>query len=102
MDLFDSVGLPRIHHQLLPNKIRIEPGFDSRIAEGLIKLGHQVCFIQNNLSNNRIDFFFYVIFQIYDLDAEIVFSGVQSIYRHPNGTVDAASDPRKAGLAAAY
>ncbi|CEP11108.1 hypothetical protein [Parasitella parasitica] len=32
MDLFDAVGLPRIHHQLLPNKIGVETGFDSKIA----------------------------------------------------------------------
>lgn len=42
MDLFDAVGLPRIHHQLLPNKVGVEAGFDPRIVEDLLKLGHQV------------------------------------------------------------
>ncbi|EPB84895.1 gamma-glutamyltransferase [Mucor circinelloides 1006PhL] len=80
MDLFDAVGLPRIHHQLLPNQVGIEPGFDARIAEGLVQLGHEV----------------------YNLDAKGIFSAVQAIVRFPNGSVDAASDPRKFGLAAAY
>ncbi|KAI8641330.1 nucleophile aminohydrolase [Parasitella parasitica] len=80
MDLFDAVGLPRIHHQLLPNKVGVEAGFDSKIAEGLVKLGHQVS----------------------ELGSGGIFSAVQSILRYSNGTVDAASDPRKFGLASAY
>ncbi|GAN07139.1 gamma-glutamyltranspeptidase [Mucor ambiguus] len=80
MDLYDAVGLPRIHHQLLPNQIGIEPGFDARIAEGLSKLGHET----------------------YTLDAQGIFSAVQAIIRFSNGSLDAASDPRKFGLAAAY
>ncbi|CAO3620615.1 unnamed protein product [Mucor fragilis] len=80
MDLYEAVGLPRIHHQLLPNQIGIEPGFEARIAEGLVKLGHEV----------------------YNLDAKGIFSAVQAIVRFPNGSLDAASDPRKFGLAAAY
>ncbi|KAL9543337.1 hypothetical protein MBANPS3_008159 [Mucor bainieri] len=80
MDLYDAVGMPRIHHQLLPNQIGIEPGFDARLAEGLIKLGHE----------------------IYNLDAKGIFSAVQAIVRFSNGSLDAVSDPRKFGLAAAY
>ncbi|KAF1805007.1 gamma-glutamyltransferase [Mucor lusitanicus] len=38
----------------------------------------------------------------YNLDASGIFSAVQAILRFPNGSLDAASDPRKFGLAAAY
>lgn len=52
MDLYEAVGLPRIHHQLLPNQIGIEPGFEARIAEGLVKLGHEVCCIPHLLNSS--------------------------------------------------
>ncbi|GAA5802540.1 hypothetical protein HPULCUR_008008 [Helicostylum pulchrum] len=80
-DIFDAVGAPRLHHQLMPNSLGEEIGFDIDILEKLAERGHI----------------------IYEIDSKVgIFSSVQAIFRHSNGTVDAASDPRKFGLAAAY
>src|SRR3954470_1487394 len=43
MSLSDAVGAPRIHHQSLPDSIRVETGgFDASALEALRAMGHHV------------------------------------------------------------
>lgn len=42
MDLYESVGAPRIHHQLMPNRVGIEQGFNKTVEKTLASFGHQV------------------------------------------------------------
>ncbi|KAI9476067.1 MAG: gamma-glutamyltransferase [Benjaminiella poitrasii] len=41
-NLFEAVKQPRIHHQLLPNIVQFETGYDNIILEELVKKGHLV------------------------------------------------------------
>ncbi|KAI8886967.1 gamma-glutamyltranspeptidase [Backusella circina FSU 941] len=79
-NLYDSIAAPRIHHQLMPNIAIVENGFNKQFAKQLIKRGHQ----------------------IFDLPKEYSVSAVQAVRRAFDGTVEAVSDPRKMGIAAAY
>jgi gamma-glutamyltranspeptidase len=42
LDLFDAVGSPRVHHQLMPNQVGTETGFDAAILQELTNRGHKV------------------------------------------------------------
>ncbi|KAL2015693.1 hypothetical protein VTK56DRAFT_5011 [Thermocarpiscus australiensis] len=42
MPLLDAVAAPRLHHQLLPDVLRLEEGFDEGAAEDLRGKGHNV------------------------------------------------------------
>jgi gamma-glutamyltranspeptidase/glutathione hydrolase len=42
MPLADAVAAPRIHHQWIPNELRVEESLDPSIVTGLENLGHQV------------------------------------------------------------
>ncbi|KAG0763295.1 hypothetical protein G6F57_006456 [Rhizopus arrhizus] len=77
-DLFEAIKAPRIHHQLIPNLVGFETGYDEAILRALEEKGHQ-----NLVETGTV-------------------SGSQAIRRFKNGTLHAASDPRKGGLAAAY
>lgn len=44
-ELFQAVGTPRLHHQLMPNELGAEIGFDPIILKELAKRGHKVSFI---------------------------------------------------------
>lgn len=39
--LFEAVVTPRLHHQLMPNEIGVEAGFDPKILEELSERGHE-------------------------------------------------------------
>ncbi|CAO3597520.1 unnamed protein product [Absidia cylindrospora] len=80
MDLYEAVEEPRVHHQLMPNRVGLENGFSSELVEALESRHHEV----------------------YDLTRNSTISAVQAVRRLPDGTVQAASDPRKFGLASAY
>jgi gamma-glutamyltranspeptidase/glutathione hydrolase/leukotriene-C4 hydrolase len=41
-DLYSAVGSPRIHHQLMPNRVQLEVGFDKEMERELARRGHQV------------------------------------------------------------
>ncbi|GAA5801834.1 hypothetical protein HPULCUR_007289 [Helicostylum pulchrum] len=79
-NIFDAVKAPRIHHQLIPNEVQFETGYDATILEDLRKKGH----VLRNLEGSG------------------VVSASQAVRRFGNGTIHAASDPRKQGVAAAY
>ncbi|KAI7895210.1 gamma-glutamyltranspeptidase [Mucor mucedo] len=79
-DIYSAVAAPRIHHQLLPNVAITEHGFDTRLEKELLLRNHTV----------------------FQLPALMCVSAVQAVRRLPDGSIEAASDPRKMGLAAAY
>jgi gamma-glutamyltranspeptidase/glutathione hydrolase/leukotriene-C4 hydrolase len=79
-DVYSAVASPRVHHQLMPNMVITERGFDKRIEKELIKRNHT----------------------IFRLPSKYCVSAVQIVKRNEDGTIEAASDPRKMGLAAAY
>jgi gamma-glutamyltranspeptidase/glutathione hydrolase/leukotriene-C4 hydrolase len=101
--LYDAIATPRIHHQLMPNIAIVENGFDKQFCKQLIKRGHQVSIKSNNKSILfLISFLFFLKKKIFSLPKEYSVSAVQAVRRALDGTVEAVSDPRKMGLAAAY
>ena len=42
MTLADAMAAPRMHHQALPDRIRLEPGFGETVLAGLRQRGHEV------------------------------------------------------------
>lgn len=74
--LSDSIGFPRLHHQLFPNHISIENDFPQVYLEGLESKGHV---IQKSGS--------YAVVQGIHVDA---------------GGIHATSDPRKGGTPDGY
>ncbi|RCH79298.1 Gamma-glutamyltranspeptidase 1, partial [Rhizopus stolonifer] len=79
-DLYQAIASPRVHHQLLPNVVVTENGFSRQLEKELMAKNHRVM----------------------QIPAEMCFSAVQAVRRLSDGTVEAASDPRKMGIAAAY
>ncbi|GAA5795294.1 hypothetical protein HPULCUR_000649 [Helicostylum pulchrum] len=79
-DVYEAVSVPRVHHQLLPDIAIMEKGFDKSMERELESRNHTV----------------------FQLPVEFCVSAVQVVRRLPDGSVDAASDPRKMGIAAAY
>ncbi|CAO3664093.1 unnamed protein product [Rhizopus stolonifer] len=79
-DLYSAVASPRLHHQLLPDIVIAENGYSKKIKTELKKRNHT----------------------IFDLPLQFCSSAVQAVKRNPDGTVEAASDPRKMGMASAY
>jgi gamma-glutamyltranspeptidase/glutathione hydrolase len=79
MDVGTAVAAPRVHHQLLPDRIQIENnGMDTMTLSALSRMGHE-------LSPNAG-----------------YFGDVQLIIREPDGTLRGASDPRRGGRALGY
>ena len=74
--LSDSIGFPRLHHQLFPNYISIEDDFPQIYQEGLEKKGH---IIQTSGS--------YAVVQGIHVDS---------------GVIHTTSDPRKGGTPDGY
>jgi gamma-glutamyltranspeptidase/glutathione hydrolase len=70
------VGVPRFHHQYLPDRVQFEPGaFSARLAESLEALGHTLKPLDSDYGN------------------------MQAVYLdRKTGRVSAASDPRGVGL----
>jgi gamma-glutamyltranspeptidase/glutathione hydrolase/leukotriene-C4 hydrolase len=79
-DIYKAIASPRVHHQLLPNVALTEPGFDPKLEAELEARNHT----------------------IFQLPVYYCVSAVQAVRRLADGTVEAASDPRKMGIAAAY
>jgi gamma-glutamyltranspeptidase/glutathione hydrolase len=76
LDVAEAVAAPRIHHQWLPDKLRLEPEIPTEVADALAKRGHVVAPLEQA-------------------------TAVQLIRVYPDGTMEAASDPRKNGARAA-
>lgn len=76
MDPRAAVEVARVHHQWSPDTLVIEPDVAADIRAGLAARGHRV-------------------------EVETEPTAVQMIVRRPDGTVLAASDPRKGGAPAA-
>lgn len=43
--LYDAIKLPRIHHQLMPEVLNLEEGFDKSVYESLVSKGHNVSWV---------------------------------------------------------
>ncbi|CEP08180.1 hypothetical protein [Parasitella parasitica] len=79
-DLYSAIAAPRIHHQLLPNIALVENGYSKHLQAELATKNHELFTLPQNYS----------------------ISAVQAVRRMPDGSLEAASDPRKMGIAAAY
>lgn len=79
-NLYEAVAAPRIHHQLIPNTVQVEHGY-SKYLERKLEDKHHV---------------------VEELPQERSTTAVQAVRRLLDGTVEAASDPRKMGVPAAY
>jgi len=42
MDIAAAVAAPRVHHQWMPDEVRVERGFPAEVLDGLRARGHQV------------------------------------------------------------
>ncbi|KAF8313467.1 hypothetical protein DL93DRAFT_2167881 [Clavulina sp. PMI_390] len=80
MDISAAVEDPRVHDQLFPAYLSVESMSDAQIVKGLVAKGHAALVEDINLG----------------------VAEVQAILLAPNGTLFAASDSRKHGVAAAY
>lgn len=70
----DAFSSKRLHHQLLPNKILYEPGFDDNIVNELIEKKHSMELVTSTVG----------------------FGALVGITKQ-NGNIDAAVDPRRGG-----
>ncbi|ORX99340.1 gamma-glutamyltranspeptidase [Basidiobolus meristosporus CBS 931.73] len=73
-----AVAAPRVHHQLMPDVVTVEPQYDERYVKALESRGHNV----TRLATTQCV--------------------VQAVTKLPSGYYNAASDSRKRGVAAAY
>jgi gamma-glutamyltranspeptidase/glutathione hydrolase len=71
MDSHDSLAEPRLHDQLIPNQLFLEKTFDTRTVNFLKGRGHNVTFML------------------------LGSSAVQAVRLLPNGTFEAAGEPRQ-------
>ncbi|KAJ2709456.1 hypothetical protein H4R19_004242 [Coemansia spiralis] len=78
MRLDDAIDRPRLHHQLIPETLGVDPLFPSSLANALAARGHKIAPISHG---NSV---------------------VQAVHRLPSGLLHAVSDARKHGLAAGY
>lgn len=81
-NLVDAINKPRYHQQLLPNMVFVDSGFSFDLIKNLLDIGHVV--------------------QIHHINDRTFSSQIQAIRKFENGTIHAASDFRKQGLAAGY
>ncbi|KAF9932318.1 hypothetical protein FBU30_008425 [Linnemannia zychae] len=79
-NVMEAIEAPRVHHQLMPNVVDIESGYSSSDVNFLGTRGHNV-----------------TVSDILLAKAE-----VQAVMRDDEGTIFAASDSRKHGVAAGY
>jgi gamma-glutamyltranspeptidase/glutathione hydrolase len=54
MDIADAVAAPRLHHQWLPDEVRVEPGFPEDVLAALKVKGHRVMESMGYSSANSI------------------------------------------------
>jgi gamma-glutamyltranspeptidase / glutathione hydrolase len=75
MDVAAAVAAPRLHHQWMPDEVKVEPGFPDEVLAGLRERGHRVV-------------------------ESMGYSSANSILVTPNGLLG-APDPRTRGAEAA-
>ncbi|KAJ1835201.1 hypothetical protein LPJ63_001326 [Coemansia sp. RSA 2711] len=78
MRLDHAIDAPRMHHQLLPDQLSVDPLFPADITHQLAALGHKIEPLKHGSSN------------------------VQAVQRLSDGLLYAVSDARKHGVAAGY
>ena len=78
---------PRLHHQLIPNKVFLEPGFPPAVIESLERRGHR---IDAQSVEKKVGSSVHVIYKNYKLK------------NMPTGLIEAEADPRKGGKPAGY
>ncbi len=54
MDIADAVAAPRLHHQWMPDEVRVEPGFPEDVLAALKAKGHRVVELMGYSSANSI------------------------------------------------
>jgi gamma-glutamyltranspeptidase/glutathione hydrolase len=54
MDVATAVAAPRLHHQWLPDEVRVEPGFSEDVLAGLRAKGHRIVNSMGYSSANTI------------------------------------------------
>jgi len=54
MDVAAAVGAPRLHHQWMPDEVKVEPGFSDEVLAGLRARGHSVAESMGYSSANSI------------------------------------------------
>ena len=74
-ELGESIRLPRLHHQLIPNQIFVEPEFPAEYRSGLRERNHTI--VESTSS-----------------------AVVQGVYVVSQNMINATSDPRKGGIPA--
>ncbi|RIB27465.1 nucleophile aminohydrolase [Gigaspora rosea] len=82
MNVLEAIDHPRLYHPLLPNELFIESGFPYDTIDDLIKIGHVV--------------------KIHSIYNRGYGCQVQCVRKFVNGSIHAASDFRKNGIAAGY
>ncbi|KAJ2848252.1 hypothetical protein IWW36_003414 [Coemansia brasiliensis] len=78
MRLDEAIDYPRLHHQLLPHQLSVDPLFPTCITHQLAALGHVIAPLRRGSST------------------------VQAVHRLSDGIIHAVSDARKHGVAAGY
>ncbi|KAJ2910121.1 hypothetical protein GGI21_001192 [Coemansia aciculifera] len=73
-----AIDSPRLHHQLLPHQLAVDPMFPSSLTSALASFGHVIVPLKHG---NSV---------------------VQAVHRLSDGTIHAVSDARKHGVAAGY
>ena len=53
LNIQEAVDAPRFHHQYLPDKLYLEPGFPPETVEGLKAMGHDVAVSKGHWSNGE-------------------------------------------------
>ena len=79
-NVMEAVEAPRVHHQLMPNVVDVESGYNLAHIEFLRSRGHNVTISDILLGKSE----------------------VQAVLRDSDGTIYASSDSRKHGVAAGY
>ena len=80
MNVQEAISYARLHHQLLPGRVRVEHGLPAEVVTALRERGHQV----------------------EALAPGTTLADVQAVVRLPSGRVQAGADLRKGGRAVAY
>ncbi|RHZ88136.1 hypothetical protein Glove_26g88 [Diversispora epigaea] len=82
MNILQAIDAPRAHQQLLPNILGMESGFKYEFINDLLDIGH--------------------VIQLHNIQDRTFSCQVQAVMKSSNGTIYAASDFRKNGVAVGY
>ncbi|CAG8515860.1 35857_t:CDS:2, partial [Racocetra persica] len=82
MNLLDAINYPRVHHQLLPDMLLMEQGYDYELVDKLLYIGHTV--LLHNVEDREYS------------------CQVHAVRKLKDGTIHAVGDYRKNGMGAGY